>query len=291
MPGGFWIFLLIVVANLVITVIKKAAEKRAKAERGGGASGEAAPATEPPPRRFTGEGDHEMVLQRTGDQRLAVIEILRKELRWDLPTAMTLAGTTPSVVATGLTRSEAGFLRNRFESVHAGVSVRRRTVEGPSTARDLDLSTTSASARSGAAVPVATARSFRVEEDRAKRRAEALRRRDPAPAATSPSAAPTPRAKTPPRPPATSRPSAARSTPVAEPIAARAELPELPRLRAAKGARVAAEANHPLDGAALADRIRGVTRDRDQLRQAFLLQELLRPPLSLRSSGSGGRDS
>ena len=285
MPGGFWIFLLIVVANLVITVIKKAAEKRAKAERGGGASGEAAPATEPPPRRFTGEGDHEMVLQRTGDQRLAVIEILRKELRWDLPTAMTLAGTTPSVVATGLTRSEAGFLRNRFESVHAGVSVRRRTVEGPSTARDLDLSTTSASARSGAAVPVATARSFRAEEDRAKRRAEALRRRDATPAA------PAPRAKAPPRPPATSRPSTAESTPVAEPIAARAELPELPRLRAAKGARVAAEANHPLDGAALADRIRGVTRDRDQLRQAFLLQELLRPPLSLRSSGSGGRDS
>jgi len=138
MPGGFWIFLLIVVANLVITIIKKAAEKKAKAA---GESAEASPSSpgEAPRRRFTGEGDHEMVLERAGDDRLRVIDILRKELRWDLPTAMTLAGTTPSVVATGLTRSEAGYLRNRFESVGAGVSLRRRRSESVSTARDLDL--------------------------------------------------------------------------------------------------------------------------------------------------------
>ena len=294
MPGGFWIFLLIVVANLVITIIKKAAEKKAKAA---GESAEASPSSsgEAPRRRFTGEGDHEMVLERAGDDRLRVIDILRKELRWDLPTAMTLAGTTPSVVATGLTRSEAGYLRNRFESVGAGVSLRRRRSESVSTARDLDLARKTSSpsplVRSDPDGRQDTGRAAAPEASELQaRRAEALRRRtsapDRAPRIEPPVARP-PRREVPASPP----------PPVLSPeVAARVEVPDLPPPRVARAARRAAvDRPMPIPGEASAADLRGrvlaVTRDRDKLREAFLLQELLRPPLSLRASGSGGRDS
>ncbi len=298
MPGGFWIFLLIVVANLVITIIKKAAEKKAKAA---GESAEASPSSsgEAPRRRFTGEGDHEMVLERAGDDRLRVIDILRKELRWDLPTAMTLAGTTPSVVATGLTRSEAGYLRNRFESVGAGVSLRRRRSESVSTARDLDLERKTSSPSPSPSPSVRSDPDGRQDTGRAAaleaselqaRRAEALRRRtsapDRSPRIEAPVARP-PRREVPASPP----------PPVLSPeVAARVEVPDLPPPRVARAARRAAvDRPMPIPGEASATDLRGrvlaVTRDRDKLREAFLLQELLRPPLSLRASGSGGRDS
>jgi len=288
MPGGFWIFLLIVVANLVITIIKKTAEKRSKAA---GSSDEGAPErpAAPAPRRFKGEGDHEMVLERTGDHRIGVVDILRRELRWDLPTAMTLAGTTPSVVATGLTRSEAGYLRNRFESIGAGVSVRRKAAESVSTARDLDLERRPA--LEALAPPASPARmQIRADggDDLSNRRVESLRRRRSE--ATPPRPSPPPPRE--PGPRSTRRP----TTPVVTPeLAAKAELPDLPAPRAARAASRRPEAvKEPGEvdtGPALGRRIRKMTRDRRSLREAFLLQELLRPPLSLRSSGSGGRDS
>lgn len=303
MPGGFWIFLLIVVANLVVTIIKKTAEKRAAAA---GASGDEAStaSSEPPPRRFKGEGEHEMVLERAGDHRIGVIEILRKELRWDLPTAMTLAGTTPSVVATGLTRSEAGYLRNRFESVGAGVSVRRKTADSISTARDLDLGRPlDRERRLGVeSVPRAAASprdEIRTEpapgRDRASRRVEALRRRQEAPPriAREPSPARAQRRDPTPSPPP--RPTRSAPPTVSPDLAAKAEMPDLPAPRAARLARrerwSSDEGAVAAVGASLGRRIRGVTRDRRALREAFLLQELLRPPLSLRSMGCGGRDS
>lgn len=294
--AGFWIFLLIVVANLVITVIKKAAEKRAQSA--GSAAEASAQADEPPGRRFSGEGDHEMILVRAGDQRLGVVEVLRKELRWDLPTAMTLAGTTPSVVATGLTRSEAGYLRNRFEAVGAGVSVRRTRSDSVSAARDLDMN---AGLRATQEVgPVVQSPAVRSEPQNARavrqQRAEALRqRRRVEPPAPRFEPAPTParqgvRRSGPTTPPPAVAPALA---PNPE-LPTGAAIPDLPALRAARAARGRGADDRSTSRVGVGDlgqRVRSMTRNRQSLREAFLLQELLRPPLSLRRSGAGGRDS
>jgi ribosomal protein L7/L12 len=302
MPGGFWIFLLIVVANLVITIIKKTAERRAKLA-GGGDEPTSDSSTGSPARRVTGEGDHEMILERAGDHRIGVVEILRKDLQWDLPTAMALAGTTPSVIATGLTRSEAGYLRNRFEAIGAGVSVRRATSESASTVRDLDLDrrqsveslprmASAASQQRAGAQDVSVPASGRVE---------ALRRRDSPTTARrdSSKAAPAASARSPRREMATRQAPPRQGTELPRPVtlievAADSEPRELRQPRAARAARQAS----PSDGGGtrppspnLGRRIRVMAGSRRTLQEAFVLQELLRPPLSLRPSGRGGRDS
>ncbi len=118
--GGFWIFVVIVIANLVITAIKKSAEKKAAAAGGNAAK-------RPAPKRvaLSGKGDLEVILERVGERSFDVMSVLRETAGMSLDAASDACTSPPAVVGTNLTRSEAGMIRQ------AARGRRRRIIDPP----------------------------------------------------------------------------------------------------------------------------------------------------------------
>lgn len=281
--GGFWIFVVIVVANLVITAIKKSAEKKAAANAA--SSGRGAKPAAAKRMSLSGKGDLEVILERVGDRSFDVMTVLRETACMSLDAASDACVSPPAVVGTNLTRSEAGMIRQALEGVGAGASIRR---------------VQRSSFQAAVSEPV---RAVEQTLERAMRSVE--RSIEGAVASTSPKAARTPRSsgpdqtasriealRTPPAPPApTKRPTRRDFTPRAEaprrssptevvspPVAPLPTLPEIGAISQAARPRSAAAA-----------RLRATLGRPEALRDAFLLQELLRPPLSQRPGGTGGR--
>lgn len=285
---GFWVFLAIIVINLVIQVVRKSAEKRALKAAAGPLSS---------PSAAQSSGEFEVVLERVGDARLEVVKLLRGDLGFSLQGAMTAVEEAPTVLVRGVARGPAGMLRSRLEAVGASASI-RRSDEGRSGARPTSprSPTGDASAEpSPPAVPtsieiaarnVLGAGAFEAAKKAWEERIEALR---------TPSV---PSAPTPSRSPAVSDRGQAKSRASAK----RSPSPEAagPSRQAKQPARSPAvdpvaralpAVQTPLAGPGATSppdlsRLLG----RQGLREAFIVQELLRPPLALRS-GMGGRDS
>jgi len=282
---GFWVFLAIIVINLVIQVVRKTAEKRALKAAAGPLSS---------PTSAQSSGEFEVVLERVGDARLEVIKLLRGDLGFSLQGAMTAVEEAPTVLVRGVARGPAGMLRSRLEAVGASASI-RRSDEARSGARPTSprSPTGAASAEpSPPAVPtsieiaarnVLGGAAFEAAKKAWEKRIEALR---------------TPSVPTPSRSPAVadrgqgkSRASVKRSpSPEAEGPSRQAKQPaRSPTVDPV--ARALPAVQTPLAGPRETSppdlsRLLG----RQGLREAFIVQELLRPPLALRS-GMGGRDS
>lgn len=283
--GGFWIFVVIVVANLVITAIKKSAEKKAAAKAAVGTTqGKPAPSGR---RILSGNGDLEVILERVGDRSFDVMTVLRETAGLSLDAASEACVSPPAVVGTRLTRSEAGAIRQGLEGVGAGASIRRmerssfqtaatqpaRAVEksigsvGRSLERVMRSVEQSIERGVGPASRAPKRASTATRQGQASSRVEVLR--------TPPSARPskpnsTPRVDPPRRPPSTE--------PSAPTVALIQPLPE-----------VGGFASRSRQGSAAAGRVRDMLGRREALRDAFVLQELLRPPLCERPGASGGR--
>ncbi|MFZ9692153.1 MAG: ribosomal protein L7/L12 [Phycisphaerales bacterium] len=282
--GGFWLFVVIVVANLVITAIKKSAEKKAAAA---GKSATAAKPTPPRPVALSGQGSLEVILERIGDRSFDVMTVLREVAGMSLDAASDACVSPPSVVATNLTRSEAGMIRQALEGVGAGVSIRRAQRSSFEVAvsdsakaaersigaidRTLDRAVRSVGksvGRIGAVAPSKATRSTGpTGTASSSTRIEALR--------TPPAAS----VRVPP-----SRQATPRIVPVRREIVAPSMEPAaLPRPEVA---------NSPVGsrpGSPTTARLVGLIRSRQGLRDAFLLQELLKPPLAERPGSVGGR--
>jgi ribosomal protein L7/L12 len=280
--GSFWIFAVIVIANLVITAIKRSAEKKAAAAAGNTAK-------RPVPKRvaLSGKGDLEVILERVGERSFDVMSVLRETAGMSLDAASEACTSPPALVGTNLTRSEAGMIRQALEGVGAGSSIRRmqrssfetavvepvqaveRTLERAirSVERSIDRAV-EPSKRKASRVPAAT------RTGRAASRIEALRMPPAAPAA-----APPPRLS---RQDFVPRAETTHRTPSAEAVAnTSTPLRPLPEI-----------GNRPSkarEGSAAALRLRDLLGRKAALRDAFILQELLRPPLSQRPGGTGGR--
>ncbi len=283
--GGFWIFVIIVVANLVITIIKKSAEKKQAAARAAGLA--SAPQQSAPKARTaiarSGAGDLEIILERPGDEIFEVVKVLREDLGMPLPEVRAVLSATPAVVATKLTRGEAGALRSRFEQAGAGVSIRRAA---GGTTVELQRATMGSPPISAEAAPDRAAASPSAAETFEQRRLEALRRR----VSREPQRAEPPaRQPEPPKPPRTpartakSQPQFQSRPPSRTPLRSEAETASAPMPR---GERPPVK---PASSGTRVGRLRALAHDRVRVRDAFLLQELLRRPLSER--GPGGRES
>ena len=281
--GGFWIFVVIVVANLVITAIKKSAEKKAAANAA--SSGRGVKPAAAKRMSLSGKGDLEVILERVGDRSFDVMTVLRETACMSLDAASDACVSPPAVVGTNLTRSEAGMIRQALEGVGAGASIRRvqrssfqaavaepvRAVEQTleramrSVERSIEGAVASAS-------PAATSTTRSSRTDQAPSRIEALR---------TPPAPPTPAKRPTRREFAPRADTSRRSSPTEVATPSAVQFPTLPEIGAisptARGR------------SAAATRLRATLGRPEALRDAFLLQELLRPPLSERSGGVGGR--
>jgi len=279
MPGtGFWFFVLIILINVVIGIVRKVAERRAAAEAAREARGEIAPGSgrddrpQAPADRMISRsepgrgGGFEVILERAGERRMEVIRVLRNQLGMNLADAMVAAGSTPALIARGLTRSDAGLLRTRFEEVGAAVVVRR----------DESRSASAAIAR----MPQEqTSRQQHLQE----MRVEELRRRE--------SRGPAIRAESPTRAPTRTRQAAPAPAPPREPaieVARRAAVPPMPAARSIPGIPAARARDAVIEEQHHRAAILEAVGDRARLQQAFLLAELLRPPVSMRPTGTGG---
>lgn len=283
--GGFWLFVVIVVANLVITVIKKAAEKKAAA------AGKSPSAAKPAAARriaLSGKGSLEVILERVGERSFDVMTVLREIAGMSLDAASDACVSPPSVVGTNLTRNEAGMIRQALEGVGAGVSIRRTqrssfavavSNSGQAVDRSVGVidrtlerairSVEQTAERAVAAVSVAPARPRDTpRKDSSSRRIDSLRTPPAVPAARPP------RREAAPRGGAVRRESAATA---AEMVASPSR--DMPGLPVASSRRASPAAS----------RLAGLVRQREALRDAFILQELLKPPLSQRPGSVGGR--
>lgn len=290
--GGFWLFVIIVVANLVITAIKKSAEKKAAARAAmSGVSSTAASRSRKPARiSRTGTGDFELILERVGERQVEVMTVLREVAGLPLEVAADACLAPPSVIANDLTRGDAGLLRQALEAAGAGVSIRRSSAKKSFAA--VAASTSDRFERSIAAAEQSLERAIRTAERsigeaakpaRAKakrpkavdsgdrsRRVEALRTPTRGVAGSPP--APAWRSPPPIEPPRPRPESGAAEAFAAPPSPHEAGTPAVRALRPEAGARIAR-----------------LAASRDGLRDAFILQELLRQPLSERPGGVGGR--
>lgn len=277
--GGFWIFVVIVIANLVITAIKKSAEKKAAAAGGNAAK-------RPAPKRvaLSGKGDLEVILERVGERSFDVMSVLRETAGMSLDAASDACTSPPAVVGTNLTRSEAGMIRQALEGVGAGSSIRRVQRNSFETAvaepvkaveRTLERAIRSVERSIDRAVePTKPRVSGAARAGQAGGRVEALRTPPPTTASTSASRQS--------RRDAAPRIESPRRATSAEPVANSGTLlPPLPEL----GSR----SSTARGGSAAATRLRGLLGQNQAIRDAFILQELLRPPLSDRPGGVGGR--
>lgn len=283
--GGFWLFVVIVVANLVITAIKKAAEKKAAA------AGKMPPAAKPAaPRRvaLSGKGNLEIILERIGDRSFDVMTVLREVAGMSLDAASDACVSPPSVVATNLTRSEAGMIRQALEGAGAGVSIRRvqkssfevavadsvQAVERSVGAidRTLERAVRSVEQSVGRGVTSGPAKPASVRE---------LPRKSPSPSRVEALRTPPPQipaSRTPRREVVTRSRTSPREAVSPSPEIAIAPIPEIASLATGAPSR-----------SAVASRLAGLVRRKEALRDAFILQELLKPPLSQRPGGVGGR--
>lgn len=277
--GGFWIFVVIVVANLVITAIKKSAEKKAAANAAAGGR-EAKPAAARRV-RLSGKGDLEVILERVGDRSFDVVTVLRETASMSLDAAADACTSPPAVIGSKLTRSEAGMIRQALEGVGAGASIRRmqrssfevavaEPVQAVERTLERALRSVEQSIERAVTSPTVPPKSKASRAGRTATRVDALR--------TPPAPPPTrePRREAAPKIPMPRR--GGSSEPVANPLPALPPLPEIGRLASTAGRNSAA-----------ASRLRGLLSRQEALRDAFVLQELLRPPLSQRPGGTGGR--
>lgn len=293
MPGsGFWFFVLIIVVNLVIGIVRKVAERRAAREAALRAAGGEASTAATSPQRATlqgGSGNYEVILERPGERQIDVMRVLRHDLGMDAATAVLVIGSAPTPIALGISRGDAGLLRNRLEELGAGVVVRRT-----SAATGVGSSATATPSRQQLARSLERGldRAERLEQrrDRSFEQADAAATRtarqgrgkggsersgggrrggsqaSPPPRPAVPTQAPAPPARA-----AVSR-QPSRGGPL-EPVAVEA-------------AELAAAAGAPrLD----AGSIDSIARDPTSLQRAFVLAELLQSPVSMRPQGSGGR--
>ena len=282
---GFWVFLAIIVINLVIQVIRKSAEKRAL-------KAAASPLSSPSSAQTPGE--FEVVLERVGDARLEVVKLLRGDLGLTLQGAMTAVEEAPTVLVRGVARGPAGMLRSRLEAVGAAASIRRSEEARSGTRPTAPPSSPVAPSAEPAPTAVPTSiqiaarnvlggRAFETAMKAWEERIEALRTPSTPAPAPSPAAAgrdPTKRPpsgkkpRTPEAVAASRQPKEPARTPAVEPVAR--AIPAVQAPPAASGSTSTPDISRLLG--------------RQGLREAFIVQELLRPPLALRS-GMGGRDS
>lgn len=294
MPGsGFWFFVLIIAINVVVGIVRKVAERRAAREAALKAAGQGVS----PPRGAAkaeatlqgGAGVYEVILERSGERQMDVLRVLRHGLGMDPASAMIAIGSTPTAIAVGLSRADAGLLRNSLEEAGASVAVRRTTARAGGAGPSLQ-----APAAAIERVDRQLERAMRIEEQAAaaaggERARSAQQGAGSRRASGKKAAAP----KTAPPKAAASKPAAARSS-TTPPLPPR---PELPAAREAapspwrtaeapaRGEPLAPEAGGELD----ARSIRAAAGDPRSLQRAFILAELLQPPLSMRPLGSGGR--
>ncbi len=311
MPGsGFWFFVLIIVINLVIGIVRKVAERRAAREAALKAgTGTASP--ESSPRRESlqgGGGNYEVILERAGERHMDVMRLLRHDLGMDPATAMMVVASTPAPIAVGISRGDAGLLRSRLEELGAGVVVRRSSAStGEGSAAVAAAASQSSRARSAEGTFEQVYRvAQRTEEKpvRPSRKARSASGEPSAPARKGASAAAasprtpssrTPSSRTPsPQTPARQTPSPRAPTlpaaPQARPARAAADrqwppIPEAEPARPTLSEVAAAAGEARLDTRS----ILGETQDPRSLQRAFVLAELLQPPVSMRPEGRGGR--
>jgi len=281
---GFWVFLAIIVINLVIQVIRKSAEKRAL-------KAAASPLSSPSSAQTPGE--FEVVLERVGDARLEVVKLLRGDLGLTLQGAMTAVEEAPTVLVRGVARGPAGMLRSRLEAVGAAASIRRSEEARSGTRSTAPPSSPVAASAEPAPTAVPTSiqiaarnvlggGAFETAMKAWEERIEALRTPSTPAPAPSPAAGRGP-TKRPPSGKKSRTPEAvAPSRQSKEPAGAPAVEPVARAIPAVQAPRAASGSTSTPD----ISRLLG----RQGLREAFIVQELLRPPLALRS-GMGGRDS
>jgi ribosomal protein L7/L12 len=295
MPGsGFWFFVLIIAINVVVGIVRKVAERRAAREaaiKAGTARGDTPPRGSPKVDATlqSGAGSFEVILERSGDRPMDVLRVLRQGLGMDPAGAMIAIGSTPTAIAMGLSRSDAGLLRNRLEEAGASVAVRRATasaggagptLQPPAAAIErVDRQLERAMRREEQAAAAARAERARsAEQGAGSRRASGKKAAAPkaaAPKAPAPKPPPVGTSTTPALPPRPELPAAREASPspwrVAQPTIA--------------SERTAARERGEFDAAW----IREAAGDPRSLQRAFVLSELLQPPVSMRPFRSGGR--